>query len=52
MRTLTLTLFMMGLAVEAFPERPINPPAPEFPAVSAWLNATELSPASDAPRRA
>lgn len=34
---------MMGLAGEAFPERPINPPAPEFPPVSAWLNATQLS---------
>lgn len=33
----------MGLAVEAFPERPINPDAPEFPPVSAWLNATQLS---------
>jgi hypothetical protein len=38
-----LTLLMMGLAVEAFPERPINPPAPEFPPVSAWFNATQLS---------
>lgn len=24
-------------------ERPINPPAPEFPPASAWLNATQLS---------
>ena len=43
MRTLLLSLFIMGIAVKAFPERPINPPAPEFPPVSAWLNATQLS---------
>jgi hypothetical protein len=33
----------MSLAVKASPERPINPPAPEFPPSSAWLNATQLS---------
>lgn len=43
MRALFLTLFIMGLAVKALPERPINPPAPEFPPLSAWLNATPLS---------
>lgn len=43
MRTLLLSFFMMTLALKASPARPINPPASEFPPVSAWLNATELS---------
>ncbi|MCM2303855.1 MAG: redoxin family protein [Elusimicrobia bacterium] len=40
MKALLLLLLAAG-AVRA--ERPINPPAPEFPPVSAWLNATQLS---------
>lgn len=43
MRRLLLALCLTGVAADAFAERPINPPAPEFPGVSAWLNATELS---------
>ena len=43
MRALLLSLFMLGLAVKAFAERPLNPPASDFPPVSAWLNATQLS---------
>jgi hypothetical protein len=31
------------LAVNVLAERPLNPPAPEFPPASAWLNATQLS---------
>ena len=31
------------LATNALAERPINPPSPDFPPVSAWLNATQLS---------
>lgn len=41
MRALPLLLLLAASAVRA--ERPINPPAPEFPPVSAWLNATQLS---------
>lgn len=41
MRALLLLLLLAASAVRA--ERPINPPAPEFPPVSAWLNATQLS---------
>lgn len=36
-------LLLLLAAAAARAERPINPPAPEFPPVSAWLNATELS---------
>ncbi len=42
MKALILSL-LMGLAATARAERPINPPAPEFTASSAWLNATGLS---------
>jgi hypothetical protein len=31
------------MAETARAERPLNPPAPEFPPMSAWLNATQLS---------
>ena len=41
MRTAVLALCL--LAANAFAERPLNPPAPEFPPASAWLNATQLS---------
>lgn len=41
MRGLLLALLLPAAAARA--ERPINPPAPEFPPSSAWLNATELS---------
>lgn len=40
MRLLLLLLLAAGAARA---ERPINPPAPEFPPASAWLNATSLS---------
>ena len=40
MRALAL---LLCLAAAARAERPINPPAPEFPPASAWLNATQLS---------
>lgn len=40
---LLLPLIIMSLAVKAFPARPINPPAPEFPPSSAWLNAASLT---------
>lgn len=40
MRTALLLLLLLAAAARA--ERPINPPAPEFPPVSAWLNATSL----------
>jgi len=36
-------LLFLALAAAARAERPINPPAPEFPSASAWLNATQLS---------
>ncbi len=36
-------LLLLVLATAARSERPINPPAPEFPPASAWLNATQLS---------
>lgn len=38
-----ILLLLLLAASAARAERPINPPAPEFPPVSAWLNATELS---------
>lgn len=38
-----LVLLLLALAGAARAERPINPPAPEFPPMSAWLNATSLS---------
>ncbi|MBI3289075.1 MAG: redoxin domain-containing protein [Elusimicrobia bacterium] len=41
MRAASLLLLLMTAAARA--ERPINPPAPEFPAGSAWINATRLS---------
>lgn len=41
MRALLLVLLLSAAPARA--ERPINPPAPEFPPSSAWLNATELS---------
>jgi len=34
-------LLLLSSAARA--ERPINPPAPEFPPASAWINATQLS---------
>lgn len=40
MRALLLAL---ALAAPARAERPINPPAPEFPPGAAWLNAKFLS---------
>ncbi len=36
-------LLMLLLSAGARAERPINPPAPDFPPASAWLNATQLS---------
>lgn len=36
-------LSILLLTTNAFSERPINPPSPDFPPVSAWLNATQLS---------
>lgn len=41
MRALLLAALLAAAPARA--ERPINPPAPEFPPVSAWLNATQLS---------
>lgn len=41
MRAAVLALLLAAGAARA--ERPINPPAPEFPPQSAWLNASELS---------
>ena len=41
MKRLLLVLLLASAPARA--ERPINPPAPEFPPVSAWLNATQLS---------
>ena len=41
MKALILAALLSASAARA--ERPINPPAPEFPPVSAWLNATQLS---------
>ncbi len=38
-----LLLLLLLTAAPARAERPINPVAPEFPPVSAWLNATQLS---------
>lgn len=38
-----LLLVLILLAASARAERPINPPAADFPPVSAWLNATQLS---------
>jgi hypothetical protein len=38
-----LLLALLLAAAPARAERPINPPAAEFPPVSAWLNATQLS---------
>jgi len=38
-----LLLLLLLAAGPARGERPINPPAPEFPPSSAWLNATSLS---------
>ena len=38
---LALPLLLLAAGVRA--ERPINPPAPEFPPASAWINATQLS---------
>ena len=43
MRAPALAALLIGLTVNAVAERPINPPAPEFPPTSAWLNATSLS---------
>jgi hypothetical protein len=40
MRALLLLLVLCG---SARAERPLNPPAPDFPPASAWLNATQLS---------
>lgn len=40
---LILSALLLLAAAPSRAERPINPPAPEFPAVSAWLNATDLS---------
>lgn len=40
MRKAALALLLLGASARA--ERPINPPAPEFPPASAWLNATSL----------
>lgn len=42
MKTLLLAL-LFSLSPAARAERPINPPAAEFPPRSAWLNASELS---------
>ncbi len=39
----TAALLLLLLAASARAERPINPPAAEFPATNAWLNATSLS---------
>lgn len=41
MRTTLILLLLAASAARA--ERPINPPATDFPSASAWLNATELS---------
>ena len=36
-------LLVLALASSARAERPLNPPAPEFPPQAGWLNATDLS---------
>jgi hypothetical protein len=36
-------LALLLLTASARAERPINPPAPEFPPASAWFNATQMS---------